>query len=92
MSGKTKLLADNDNQVMLPSIVHFGQGKKLTVGGEAIHYAQTDPTNTIFSIKRFMGLEFKEVSEFKNCPYQLLEKGNNVLFQTAIGDLSAVEI
>ena len=39
-----------------------------------------------------MGLGFKEVSELKNCPYRLLEKGNNVLFQTAIGDLSAVEI
>jgi len=92
MSGKTKLLTDNDNQVMLPSIVHFGQSSKMTVGSEASHYAQTDPTNTIFSIKRFMGLGFKEVSELKNCPYRLLEKGNNVLFQTAIGDLSAVEI
>ena len=92
MSGKTKLLADNDNQVMLPSIVHFGQGRKTTVGDEARQYAQEDPTNTIFSIKRFMGLGFKEVSELKNCPYRLLKKGNNVLFQTAVGDLSAVEI
>ena len=92
MSGKTKLLADKDNQVMLPSIVHFGQGKKTTVGREASHYAQEDPTNTIFSIKRFMGLGFKEASELKNCPYRLLKNGNNVLFQTATGDLSAVEI
>ena len=92
ISGETKLIADNAKQVMLPSIVHFGHGRKMTVGGEASHYAQTDPTNTIFSIKRFMGLGFKEVSEFKNCPYQLLEKGNNVLFKTAIGNLSAVEI
>ena len=92
MSGKTKLLADDDNQVMLPSIVHFGQDRKMTIGSEAIHYAQTDPTNTIFSIKRFMGLSYEEVSELKNCPYQLFEKGNNILFQTSIGELSAVEI
>jgi molecular chaperone HscA len=92
MSGETKLIEDSNNQVMLPSIVHFGQDRKMTVGSEASHYAQTDPTNTIFSIKRFMGLGFTEVSELKNCPYQLLKKGNNVLFQTAIGDLSAVEI
>ena len=92
ISGETKIIGDNNNQVMLPSIVHFGQGRKMTVGSEASLYAQTDPTNTIFSIKRFMGLGFKEVSEFKNCPYQLLKKGNNVLFQTTIGDLSAVEI
>ncbi|HIG88830.1 MAG TPA: Fe-S protein assembly chaperone HscA, partial [Candidatus Thioglobus sp.] len=37
-------------------------------------------------------LGYKEVSEFKNCPYQLVENGNNVLFHTAMGDLSAVEI
>jgi len=58
ISGETKLIADNNDQVMLPSIVHFGQGRKMTVGSEASHYAQTDPTNTIFSIKRFMGLGF----------------------------------
>ena len=92
MSGETKLIADNNNEVMLPSIVHFRQDGKMTVGGVAGSYAQKDPTNTIFSIKRFMGLGFKEAGELKNCPYQLLEKGNNVLFQTAVGDLSAVEI
>ena len=92
ISGETKLIADNAKQVMLPSIVHFGQGRKMTVGDEASHDSEKDPTNTIFSIKRFMGLGFKEVSEFKNCPYQLLKKGNNVLFKTAIGNLSAVEI
>ena len=55
ISGETKLIADNSNQVMLPSIVHFGQDRKMTTGSEAIHYAQTDRTNTIFSIKRFKG-------------------------------------
>jgi len=92
MSGETKLIADNNDKVMLPSIVHFSQGGKMTVGSEASDYAQTDPTNTIFSIKRFMGLGYDEVGELKNCPYQMLEQGNNVLFQTSIGDLSAVEI
>jgi len=50
MSGETKLIADNNNEVMLPSIVHFRQDGKMTVGGEASNYAQKDPTNTIFSI------------------------------------------
>jgi len=92
LSGETKLIADNNDKVMLPSIVHFGQDGKVAVGSEASDYAQTDPTNTIFSIKRFMGLGYDEVGELKNCPYQMLEQGNNVLFQTSIGDLSAVEI
>jgi len=92
ISGKTTLIKDDNNEAMMPSVVYCGQGKKLTVGCDACHYAQTDPANTISSVKRFMGLSFKEVSEFKNCPYRLLENGNNALFQTAMGDLSAVEI
>ena len=52
---------------------------------------QTQPTLSFQSSDLWVW-GFKEVSELKNCPYQLLEKGNNVLFQTAVGDLSAVEI
>ena len=92
MSGQATLFTDDNNEAMLPSVVHCGQGKTPIVGCDACHYATTDPTNTIMSVKRFMGLGFKEVSELKNCPYRLLENGNNVLFQTAMGDLSAVEI
>ena len=92
ISGKTTLIKDDNDVAMMPSVVYCGQGKKLTVGCDACHYAKTDPTNTISSVKRFMGLGYKEVSEFKNCPYRLLENGKNVLFQTAMGDLSAVEI
>ncbi len=92
MSGQVKLFTDDNNEAMMPSVVHCGQGKKPIVGCDACHYATTDPTNTIMSVKRFMGLGYKEVSSMKNCPYRLLENGNNVLFQTALGDLSAVEI
>ncbi|WP_428087132.1 Fe-S protein assembly chaperone HscA [Candidatus Thioglobus sp.] len=91
-SGQSIILKDENNKAILPSVVHCGKDNKLTVGCEACPYAKTDPTNTIISVKRFMGLGFKEVSKFKNCPYQLVENGNNVLFHTAMGDLSAVEI
>lgn len=91
-SGKSVVLTDENNESILPSVVHCGEDNKLTVGCDACPYAKTDPTNTIVSVKRFMGLGYKEVKEFKNCPYQLVENGNNVLFHTAMGDLSAVEI
>ncbi|MBW5289306.1 MAG: Chaperone protein HscA [Candidatus Ruthia sp. Apha_13_S6] len=92
MSGQSKVLMDENNQAILPSVVHCGKDNKLTVGCDACPYAKTDPTNTIISVKRFMGMSYKEVSTFKNCPYQLLENGDNVLFHTATGDLSAIEI
>ena len=91
-SGQSVVLSDENNESILPSVVHCGKDNKLTVGCDACPYAKTDPTNTIISVKRFMGLGYKEVKEFKNCPYQLVENGNNVLFHTAMGNLSAVEI
>ena len=92
LSGQSKILTDENNEAILPSVVHCGKDNKLTVGCDACPYAKTDPTNTIVSVKRFMGLSYKEVKKFENCPYQLVENGNNVLFHTATGDLSAVEI
>ena len=92
MSGVSTILTDENNKAILPSVVHCGKDNKLTVGCDACPYAKTDPTNTIVSVKRFMGLGYREVKSFKNCPYQLVENGNNVLFHTAMGDLSAVEI
>ncbi|RUM80397.1 MAG: Fe-S protein assembly chaperone HscA [Candidatus Thioglobus sp.] len=92
ISGITTVLTDENNEAILPSVVHCGKDNKLTVGCDACPYAKTDPTNTIVSVKRFMGLGYQEVIKFKNCPYQLVENGNNILFHTAMGDLSAVEI
>ena len=92
MSGVSTVLTDENNEAILPSVVHCGKDNKLTVGCDACPYAKTDPTNTIVSVKRFMGLGYREVKSFKNCPYQLVENGNNVLFHTVMGDLSAVEI
>ncbi len=91
-SGESRVLIDENNKAILPSAVHCGKGNKLTVGYEALLYAKTDPTNTILSVKRFMGLNYAEVKSFKNCPYNLVKNGNNVQFHTAMGDLSAVEI
>lgn len=91
MSGVSTVLVDENAQAILPSVVHCG-GKKLTVGADALPYLDTDPTNTIISVKRFMGLGYQEASDFKNCPYRLIQDDNNVLFDTATGALSAVEV
>lgn len=92
MSGVATVLKDENNQTILPSVVHCGKGNQLTVGFDAYPFINTDPTNTIISVKRFMGLGYSEASDFKNCPYELLKNDNNVLFRTRTGDLSAVEI
>jgi molecular chaperone HscA len=91
MSGQTRLISDQNNNSMLPSVVHYGP-EKMTVGLDAYQYATKDPTNTILSVKRYMGVDYSEASEFKNLPYRLVKNGNNVSFKTSIGDVSAIEV
>ena len=91
ISGETKLILDNNNEAMLPSVVHCGQDK-LTIGNKAIKFALSDPTNTIFSIKRFMGISYSEAENIENLPYNLIDSDGNFSFQTSRGVLSAIEI
>ena len=91
MSGETKLILDQSDRAILPSVVYCGS-EELIVGHEALNLAIKDPTNTILSIKRFMGIGYSEVKEIKNLPYDFEDHKGSVLFQTAIGSLSAIEI
>ena len=91
MSGETKLVLDQSDRAILPSVVYC-DSKELIVGHEALDLAIKDPTNTILSIKRFMGIGYSEAKEIKNLPYDFEDHKGSVLFKTAIGSLSAIEI
>ena len=91
MSGETKLLLDNKGDAILPSIVHCDDDG-MSVGREALSYITSDPVNTISSIKRFMGISFIEAKSIKNLPYDLVDREGSVVFKTAMGELSPVEI
>ena len=91
MSGETKLVLDQKGRAILPSVVYCGS-KELLVGNDALDLATKDPKNTVLSIKRFMGIGYSETREFKNLPYDFVDHNGSVLFKTAIGNLSAIEI
>ena len=91
MSGATKLLKDEDERAILPSVVHFDPDD-ITVGHEALRFSIQDPSNTIFSIKRFMGISYNEAKSIKNLPYELVDQNGSVGFKTAIGVLSPIEV
>jgi len=61
-----------------PSVVAFTKSGERLVGQPAKRQAITNPTNTIFSIKRFMGRKIEEVEvERKEVPYQLIAGDGN---------------
>ena len=62
---------------LTPSVVAFAKGDDRLVGQVAKRQAVTNPENTIFSIKRFTGRRFDEVSEeMKMVPYEVVKASN----------------
>jgi molecular chaperone DnaK len=69
-----------------PSVVAFGRDGQRLVGAPAKRQQVTNPQNTIFSIKRFMGRKFDEVSEeMKIVPYEVVQGPNGDVRVTAEG-------
>jgi len=60
-----------------PSVIGFAKNDERLVGQPAKRQAVTNPTNTVFSVKRFMGRKFSEVAnEIKEVPYNVVSGDN----------------
>ena len=71
--GEPRVIVNADGQRVTPSIVAFTEGGERLVGQAARRQAVTNPENTIYSIKRFMGRRHNEVeSEEKLVPYKIV--------------------
>ena len=71
--GEVKVIANLEGNRLTPSIVAFTDKGDTLVGDPARRQAVTNPTNTIYSIKRFMGRRHSEVaSEEKLVPYKVV--------------------
>src|SRR6266496_842038 len=76
-NGEPVVIANAEGGRTTPSVVGFGKDKERLVGQVAKRQAVTNPENTVFSIKRFMGRKFVEVSEEqKMVPYKVVEAPN----------------
>ncbi len=72
------VIANSEGKRTTPSIVAFVEGGERKVGDPAKRQAITNPTKTIYSIKRFMGNSFNEVTtEIGRVPYKVLKGDNN---------------
>ena len=70
--GEPTVITNPEGGRTTPSIVGFSKDGERLVGQAAKRQAVTNPENTVFSIKRFMGRLFKEVStELKEVPYKV---------------------
>lgn len=71
-AGEPKVIVNEEGSRITPSVVAFTKDKEILVGQVAKRQAVTNPENTIFSIKRFMGRGYEEVNEeMKMVPYKV---------------------
>jgi molecular chaperone DnaK len=92
--GKPKVIVNKEGSNITPSIVAFTKDGKRLVGVLAKRQAVTNPENTIFSAKRFIGHTYKEIEkDVKDFPYHIIARANgDVGFKVQGNELSPQEI
>ena len=84
--GEPKVLVNEEGARTTPSVVAFTKDDERLVGQIAKRQAVTNPENTIYSAKRFIGRRFSEIQEeIKLVPYTVVEKGNDCVFKLKDG-------
>jgi molecular chaperone DnaK len=79
-AGEPKVIPNEEGSRTTPSVVGFTKTGEILVGQVAKRQAITNPENTIFSIKRFMGRRYEEVrEELKMVPFKVEPEGDHVV-------------
>ena len=75
--GEPLVLENSEGKRTTPSVVAFTKSGERVVGDAAKRQAVTNPRNTIYSVKRFMGRKFDEIGEeIKRVPYKVVKASN----------------
>ena len=91
--GEPKVIPNEEGARTTPSIVAFSKSGERLVGQVAKRQAITNPENTIFSIKRFMGRRYNEVNdEMKMVPYKVEQQGDHIVVSAQGKPYTAPEI
>jgi len=92
--GEPKIIANEEGARTTPSIVAYTKTDEILVGQAARRQAVTNPENTIYSAKRFMGQDFNNyLDTIKSCPFECVAgPDNTILFKIRDKKISPQEI
>ena len=96
-SSMSTVLQDDHGHALLPSVVRYAPGGEVIVGHEAQSQQSADPTNTIVSVKRFMGRSINDITDRAHIPYRFVtgteaQSAKMLQIETRAGLKSPVEI
>ena len=77
--GKSKVIENSEGDRTTPSIIAYSNEGETLVGQPAKRQAVTNPSNTLFAIKRLIGRQFKDEvvqKDIKMVPYEIIEADN----------------
>ncbi|TCD00884.1 molecular chaperone DnaK [Pedobacter psychroterrae] len=82
-----QVINDTGKGLLVPSVVHFNNMGDALVGNEAKEFLTTDPSNTIFSVKRLLGRSYKDVAGHQDTfSYKIIDDENDSLVKIKAGD------
>lgn len=85
--GQPIAINAQNNQTIVPSVVHFSEQGEVKVGHEAKPYLITAPERTIYSAKRLMGKSYKDLAEHSDFfTYKIIDDNSDNLVKVRIGD------
>src|ERR1700736_337683 len=92
--GEPVVIPNQEGARTTPSVVAITKGGERLAGQVAKRQAITNPENTVYSIKRFMGRRYDEVTEeIKRVPYKVVKgKNNDVVFDIRGKQVSPPEV
>lgn len=92
-SGNASPLADESGDAIIPSVVHYQQNA-FDVGADARKNAQSDPVNTVISVKRLIGRSLADIQQrYPSLPYHFQESDNGLpLLKTAAGIKNPIQV
>jgi len=96
-SGMSTVLQDDHGHALLPSVVRYAPNDAVVVGHDAQAQQSSDPTNTIISVKRFMGRGINDIADRAHIPYKFVsgseaQATKMLQIETRAGLKSPVEI
>ncbi len=90
-SGSAVCMPDHDGRTLLPSVVHYGKDDSLLIGHAAQQKQNEDPSNTLVSVKRFMGRGINDIADLAT-PYRFVDEPGMLKIVTRAGIKSPVEV